>query len=478
VSTDLRQGDTIAGKYVVDSVIGSGGMGFVVLATHPILGACAIKLLHPDYAKNAEIVARFVREAQAAQKIQNEHVVRVSDVGVDPERGVPYIVMERLKGNDLAHALQARGPLQPEEAVEYVLQACEALVEAHLEGIVHRDLKPANLFVTTRRDGSPFVKVLDFGISKMAVPSSSGESGLTRTTGIMGTVLYMSPEQLQRPKEVDARSDVWALGVILYELLSGRLPFVGEDMPNTITKVMLEEPVPLGSLRPSLPTSLLAVVERCLRKDRNARFAGVGELVSALAEVAPARARISIERVVSVTGGPRPAQAIGPSTDAQATAQGLATAPFAAAQTTTSGAVSASPASSSTVLPNTSRAPLVVGALVLLVVGAVGIGFAMRRPTKGPTATGARATPDVTRVAASAEPALTATVSAAATSTPPSSAASQAGPTVPSSPRTTSSTNPTSRPTASSPPTATALPTTTKRSTKPGEKLGDSVYEE
>jgi serine/threonine-protein kinase len=395
----LQRGDVVAGKYTVDQVIGSGGMGYVVLATHPILGACAIKLLHPDYAQNAEMVARFVREAQAAQRIQNEHVVRVSDVGVDPASRAPYIVMERLQGQDLQHVLQAQGRLPVEHAVEFVLQACEALAEAHIEGIVHRDLKPANLFVTSRRDGSPFVKVLDFGISKMAAPAGSGpggESGLTRTTGVMGTVLYMSPEQLQRPKEVDARSDIWALGVILYELLSGKLPFVGEDMPNTCIKVMLEEPEPLSALRPDVPASLLAVVARCLRKNRDERFAHVSDFASALLDVATPRGRASIERIVDVGRAAGHAMSLAPQLPrAEAIAQptspagtgpvGAAGAGYTVARTTTGGAVSALGAEPNAGVATRSRAPFIVAGFA--VVGLLGGGAAFALSRDGGTTT-------------------------------------------------------------------------------------------
>jgi serine/threonine-protein kinase len=299
MARELRPGEVIDGKYVIEGNLGGGGMGYVVLATHPILGACAIKLLKAELADNADLVARFVREAQAAQRIQNEHVVRVQDVSIDAERGTPYIVMERLHGLDLAELLEERGPLPLESVVDYVLQGCEALAEAHLEGIVHRDLKPANFFLTRRRDGSPFVKVLDFGISKASSPGGSGEA-LTRPTGIMGTAEYMSPEQLQRPRDVDARADIWALGVVLYQLLSGQLPFVGEDLPSTVTKIVLGEPEPLVGLRPDLPESMLALVDRCLQKDREVRFASIPELATALAEFAPPRALGSVERIVSL----------------------------------------------------------------------------------------------------------------------------------------------------------------------------------
>jgi serine/threonine-protein kinase len=450
----IRPGDHVAGKYTVEQVIGSGGMGYVVLATHPILGACAIKLLHPDHAQNAELVARFVREAQAAQRIQNEHVVRVSDVGIDAASGVPFIVMERLLGQDLEHVLQAQGRLSVEHAVEFVLQACEALVEAHIEGIVHRDLKPANLFVTSRRDGTPFVKVLDFGISKMAsAPGGSGlagAAGLTHTTGVMGTVLYMSPEQLQRPKEVDARSDIWALGVILYELLSGKLPFVGEDMPNTCVKVMLEEPEPLSALRPDVPASLLAVVARCLRKDRDERFAHVSDFASALFDVATPRGRGSIERIVdvgraaghSMSLGPPLARAGASASPSSPGAAGAASAAYPAARTTTSAAVSVLGAEPTAGVAKRSRAPfLVAGFAVVGFLGGVAA-FALSRgsvttsPSSGAEASDAplksaaasSSAASSPREVASKEPSATASAAAAVSAAPASSRRGLASP--------------------------------------------------
>jgi serine/threonine-protein kinase len=362
-------------------------MGYVVLATHPILGPCAIKLLHSESARDPEVIKRFVREAQAAQRIQSEHVVRVSDVGVDSVLGAPYIVMERLQGQDLQQLLKVRGRLSVEDSVDYVLQACEALAEAHIEGIVHRDLKPANLFVTSRRDGTPFVKVLDFGISKMAVAAGDGpggESALTRTNEIMGTVLYMSPEQLQRPKEVDARSDIWALGVILYELLSGRVPFVGDDMPNTMVKVIMEEPEPIGSLRPEVPEPLRKVIARCLKKSRDERFANVSDFASSLFDMATARGRGSIQRIVDVERAAGNAMSRVPRLPVVAAVadQGSpspAGAAHLAARTTTSGAVSAPIAEPNTGVPKRSLAPVFIAGFAVVALVGGGAAFALSR---------------------------------------------------------------------------------------------------
>jgi len=229
----LAPGTLLAGKYRVERVLGQGGMGVVVAAQHIHLEErVAIKLMLAEAAFSAEAVARFVREARAAAQLESAHVAKVSDVGT-LEDGRPYMVMEYLDGHDLANVLAANGPLPLQDAIDYLLQASEAIAEAHSIGIVHRDLKPANLFLTRRRDRTPQVKVLDFGISKVSGSArSSSDNALTRTSTLMGTPLYMSPEQMTSVRDVDARSDIWALGIILFELLTGAPPFVGETLPQ------------------------------------------------------------------------------------------------------------------------------------------------------------------------------------------------------------------------------------------------------
>jgi serine/threonine-protein kinase len=301
-SSGVHPGDVLAGKYRVDRILGEGGMGVVVAAHHIQLDErVAIKFLVRGAMTNAEAVARFDREARAAVKIKSEHVARVIDVG-RLESGAPYMVMEYLEGGDLAAWLSARGPLQLDQAVEFILQACEALAEAHVLGIIHRDLKPANLFCVRRSDGQLTIKVLDFGISKLTAPDVAGGSNpsLTRTSATMGTPIYMSPEQVRSSRSVDARTDIWALGVILYELLAGRPPFHADSMMELAVKIATEPLPRLSTLRADVPPGLEAVIGRCTEKDPNRRFSHVGELALALVPFAPRRAHGSVDRISGI----------------------------------------------------------------------------------------------------------------------------------------------------------------------------------
>jgi serine/threonine-protein kinase len=300
---DPQPGDVLAGKYSVERVLGRGGMGVVLAAQHLQLEErVAIKLMLPEVATNGEAVARFVREARAAAKIKSEHVARVSDVGT-LDGGVPYMVMECLEGADLGALLSTRGRLPVEEVAEYVLQACEAIAEAHALGIVHRDLKPSNLYLTHRRDGTPVIKVLDFGISKVSGDAREKSDGaLTRTSALMGSPLYMSPEQMTSSRDVDARTDIWSLGVVMYELLSGAPPFTAPTLPQMCALILEGALPPLRTQVPEVPEGVEAIVGRCLTRDLGRRFATVAELAVALAPFAPRRARVSVDRISAALG--------------------------------------------------------------------------------------------------------------------------------------------------------------------------------
>ena len=297
----FQEGDILADKYRIERVLGAGGMGMVVAAHHLQLDErVAIKLLLPQTLANAEAVARFAREARAAVKIKSEHVARMIDVSSLPN-GAPYLVMEYLDGEDLSHWIGTRGALPIELAVELVLQACEALAEAHSLGIVHRDLKPANLFCIRRADGLLSIKVLDFGISKVTTLSASGpEMGMTKTSSVMGSPLYMPPEQMKSARDADTRSDIWAIGAILYELVAARTPFRADSFAELVLKVAGSPPEPLRASRPDAPPGLEQVILRCLEKEPGRRFQNIGELAVALLEYGPKRARSSVERISRV----------------------------------------------------------------------------------------------------------------------------------------------------------------------------------
>jgi len=274
-------------------------MGVVVQAQHIQLDErVALKFLTSEWATHPEAAERFLREARAAVRIKNEHVARVSDVGT-LDTGSPYMVMEYLEGKDLGQLLEASGPMQLQDAVDYLIQGCEAIAEAHGMGIVHRDLKPANLFLTKYPDGSPLVKVLDFGISKQ---TGGAVDNLTRTTATMGSALYMSPEQMKQSRNVDHRTDVYALGVTLYELLAGKQPYYAETLPQLCAEILTGTPTPLRDLRPDIPPDFAFVLEKAYARDRDIRYQSVCEYVFALAPFALERSQGSIDRVARLAG--------------------------------------------------------------------------------------------------------------------------------------------------------------------------------
>jgi serine/threonine protein kinase len=301
----VRENETVAGKYLIGRTLGEGGMGVVVAARHLELDQMvAIKFLRPEIAEEGASAERFRREARAAVKIRSEHVCRVLDVGT-LENGVPYLVMEYLEGCDLSDELARRGKIPVEEAVNYILQACEALAEAHAAGIVHRDLKPGNLFLEVRRDGTRGIKVLDFGVSKSII-DGPGQLRLTKTASLVGSPLYMSPEQLDAAKDVDARADIWALSTILFELIAGRTPFYAETIPQLVHAVMSGTPPPFSELGVAAPSDLEKAIFTSLSKRRSERHQTIADFARALAPSGPPHAIVSVlrtERVLASTGG-------------------------------------------------------------------------------------------------------------------------------------------------------------------------------
>jgi serine/threonine protein kinase len=291
----FAQGAVIAGKYRIEHKLGEGGMGTVLAATHLMLGTrVAIKVLHAEMAREHAVVERFLREGRTSAQLRSEHVCRVADVGV--EGGVPYLVMELLDGRDLGSLVKAHGPMPPAMVCEYVLQACAGLAEAHAIGFVHRDLKPGNLFLTHRPDGTPLIKVLDFGVAKAP---DSGNFSLTQTSSVMGSPGYMSPEQLRSSRDVDARSDVWSLGVVMFELMAGCQPFPAGSITELALRVAMD---PTPAL-PGVPRPYAEIVEHCLEKDPARRFQDVAALASALAAILGAGAHESAAKIARMMRG-------------------------------------------------------------------------------------------------------------------------------------------------------------------------------
>jgi serine/threonine-protein kinase len=381
-------GSILAGKYEVERVLGSGGMGVVVAAKHVLMGErVAIKFLLSHAMKKKEVVQRFEQEGRAAARIKSEHVGRVFDVA-RLEDGSLYMVMELLDGADLSTVLKTKGAVPYDVAVEYVLQACEAIAEAHSIGIIHRDLKPANLFVTKRADGSPVVKVIDFGISKMADPSEGENVELTKTDVMMGSPVYMAPEQMISARDVDVRADVWSLGVILYYLIMGAQPFKGQSVTQLYASI-LEGPPSMRATRPDIPEALDAAVQKCLLAVPKERWANVAEFALAIAAFGPAHARVSAERVARTLGvAPKPPTSNPPP---PSVTPGSVTPP-AVASTGTTGAGAAGEASASTgphtdgswggtqgpVARKRSRAVIAVAAVAVLGVAGVGVTLLLR----------------------------------------------------------------------------------------------------
>ncbi len=284
-ASPVAAGEIVAGKYRVERLLGVGGMGVVVSARHTALDqVVAIKFLVVNrFATHEESAARFLAEARAAALIESDYVCRVFDVGT-LESGVPFMVMEYLEGRDLDDEILHRGPVALVEAVDYVLQAADALAAAHQLGIVHRDIKPANLFLATRPDGTRRVKVLDFGISKIggAEPLAARPRLLAERSSL-GTPAYMSPEQVRDAVDIDARTDIWGLGTILYELVTGHMAFVGKDVKAILTHVLEEDPCPMSALRRDVPSELEAIVMRCLDRERGGRWGSAARFARALA---------------------------------------------------------------------------------------------------------------------------------------------------------------------------------------------------
>ena len=301
----IAPGAVLEGKYLVGRILGAGAVGIVFEAKNVELDeTVAIKCLRPEMQVDTGMVGRFAREAKAAAAIKSEYVATVHDVGTT-EEGVPYIVMEYLDGKDLGAYVAENGTLSARTAVEYALQCCEALAVAHSKGIVHRDIKPENLLLTERAGGMRIVKVLDFGISKAALTGSifQNELPIVKTLSLMGTPLYMSPEQVRVSDSVDVRSDIWSLGMVIYEILTGHTAFSGASITEICAQIIESPPNPIELHRNDLPSGLVEVIAKCLQKDVTKRYQNVAELALALMPFGPKRTRLNVERAIAVLQG-------------------------------------------------------------------------------------------------------------------------------------------------------------------------------
>jgi serine/threonine-protein kinase len=279
-----RVGELVGAKYRIVRLLAQGGMGVVYEAQHTVVRRrFAVKFLRRDLAERRDILTRFHHEAQAAGALESENVAAAVDFGI-AEDGTPYIVMEYLVGESLTALLEREGRLPIARAADLVAQAARGIQVAHTAGIIHRDLKPQNLFVCRRQDGTDLLKVLDFGVAKLQAADEMNAA--TRTGAMVGTVAYMSPEQARGDKIIDARSDVYALGAIAYELCAGRKPHPGESHNAILHHIATQTAVPLGSVAPELPVDFVEIVARALAADPAARPGSAGALVEMLAPFA------------------------------------------------------------------------------------------------------------------------------------------------------------------------------------------------
>ena len=412
-------GTTLDGKYRIDRLVGAGAMGAVYEGEHTGTGRrVAIKVISSgDVSRDQKLVARFQREAKAAGSIDTQHITQVLDAGVD-DTGSPYLVMELLHGEDLQSAIRRLGPLPPELALRIVAQTCLGLAKAHEAGVVHRDIKPANLFLTRRDAGEILIKLLDFGIAKVKMDhaSETDNMALTKTGSMLGSPLYMSPEQAKGLKTIDHRADLWSLGIVLYQALTGKTPYDHCDaLGGLIIAICHEEVTPVQEMAPWVAPEIAAIVHRALQREPAARYQSAMEIFEALKPLLPNGYSVNQEMLMplsdtqkaaavqrlsvppgarSMPPGPRsvpppgprsmpppgmsvppPGRSMPPPANSLPPPPGLPTG--LTPQATTTGALAQSDSGAPTVRPTTpSKAPFFAGGAAILVLAAVGVWFA------------------------------------------------------------------------------------------------------
>ncbi|MBW2454835.1 MAG: serine/threonine protein kinase [Deltaproteobacteria bacterium] len=295
-------GQVVVDRYRIGELLGQGGMG-AVFAAHDLERdePVALKIILPGEAENRDSAKRFTREARAVRAIRSVHVAQVLDVG-ELENGIPFMVLELLVGEPFDQIIRERAPLPVEQAVDYVLQACEGIAQAHARGVIHRDLKPSNLFLTESPKGEPLVKVLDFGIAKATSPldPDTDAISLTDSSSTLGSPQYMSPEQLRCSKSVGVGTDIWSLGLILFKLLTGKPAFEADSVGAHFTMIVAEPPTRLRELQPDASVALETIIFCCLEKREEDRYQDVGQLAEALEEEAPAGAAARVARIRTI----------------------------------------------------------------------------------------------------------------------------------------------------------------------------------
>jgi serine/threonine-protein kinase len=465
-SSPVAVGEVLAGKYRVERVLGEGGMGVVVAARHLQLDQLvALKFVIPSAIEEKTATERFLREAKAAVRLKSEHVAKVLDVGT-LEDGAPYMVMEYLEGTDLSDVIHREAPMPFDVAADFIIQACEALSEAHSIGIVHRDLKPQNLFVTKGVGGAPLVKVLDFGISKMRQPE--GAMNLTQTATVMGSPLYMAPEQMRSARNVDNRTDIWALGVVLHEMLTRKLPFEAETMTELAIKIVQDTIAPVETLRPDVPPELAAVVAKCLEKDVTKRYPDTGELATALEPFASPASRVIVDRARKVISGLQKTMGMAAAAQlAQSQPRADASGPVRAVSSPTHKSPEThEPWSDTSVTNPGSSKPIMTGLVALGVLLLLGfVAYRLTSRPSGDESTHARPADTVVAVPAALPASPPPTPTAAPVPEPPATApvpVASAAPTAPAVPATAKPPAAPAPPQGKAPPAAAPHPTTAK----------------